>query len=320
MKRVAVWVLSLATGVATVSAEPPATAPSTTAPSLTAPTFEYSRQVQRWRDDRVQRLTATDGWLSLIGLEWLAPGDNRVGSATDNAIVLSTGPAHLGTVTLDTDGAVHIVLDADADATVDGQQAVKATLIDDTHTPHHRAPTLVRFGSTSFSVIDRDGRKALRVKDVGADALQHFVGIDYFPIDASWRIEAKWVPFKPAHTLQMGNVLGTLDTVQVPGKAVFEHDGRQFELLPYQEEPGGRLFFVIADHTSGKQTYGAGRFLYADLPKRGLAHPGTVTLDFNEAYNPPCAFTAYATCPLAPPENRLDIAVTAGEKTYRRAH
>jgi uncharacterized protein len=290
MSRVAAFLFVLISGVATVSA---AEAPST-----------YTHEIEQWRAARVARLTAPDGWLSLIGLEWLHEGANRVGSAADNDIVLKAGPAHLGTVTLAADGTVRIELAKDSGATIDGKPVAEAALVDD----------------ASFYVIDRDNRRALRVKDADAEARRDFVGIDYFPIDPSWRIEADWVPFDPPQDLQMGSVIGTIDTVKVPGKAVFHRDGHSFELLPYQEEPGGELFFVLADRTSGKETYGAARFLYAALPVGGLDKPGKLILDFNKAYNPPCAFTPFATCPLAPPENRLDIAVTAGEKKYAGGH
>lgn len=284
-----------------------------------ADTDPYSRQIEQWRADRVARLTAPDGWLSLIGLEWLHEGANRIGSGADNDIVLSAGPAHLGTVTLAADGSQRIALDKDAGATIDGKSVTEATLVDDMHAGA-TGPTLVRFGSASFYVIDRDGRKALRVKDPEAPTRAHFAGIDYFPVDPSWRVQADWVPFAPGHKLEIGSVIGTIEAVDVPGKAVFQRDGHAFELMPYQEEPGGELFFVIADRTSGKETYGAARFFYAALPKGGLSQPGKVELDFNKAYNPPCAFTPFATCPLAPPENRLDLAVTAGEKKYRGGH
>ncbi|UGB39059.1 DUF1684 domain-containing protein [Frateuria soli] len=284
-----------------------------------ADTDPYTRQIEQWRVDRVARLTAPDGWLSLVGLEWLHEGANRIGSAADNDIALTVGPAHLGTVTLGADGSLRMALDKDAVATIDGKNVDEATLVDDMHAGA-AGPTLVRFGSASFFVIDRDGRKALRVKDPEAPTRAHFAGIDYFPIDRSWRIEADWVPFAPGHKLEIGSVIGTIEAVDVPGKAVFQRDGHTFELMPYQEEPGGELFFVIADRTSGRETYGAARFFYAALPKTGLSQPGKVELDFNKAYNPPCAFTPFATCPLAPPENRLDVAVTAGEKKYRGGH
>jgi hypothetical protein len=287
-----------------------------------ADTDPYQRSVEQWRVDRVARLTAPDGWLSLVGLEWLKPGANRIGSASDNDndIVLASAPAHLGTLTLASDGSMHLVLADGSAATIDGKPAREATLVDDMHASEQSPPTKVAFGTTDFYVIDRDGRRGLRVKDTQAPTRQHFAGLDYFPIDASWHIVADWVPFVPPHKLQIGSVIGTIDNVDVPGKAVFQRDGHTYELLPYQEEPGGELFFVMADRTSGKETYGASRFLYAALPKDGLAKPGKVVLDFNQLYNPPCAFTPFATCPLAPPENRLDLRVTAGEKKYRGGH
>ncbi|MBE1162648.1 DUF1684 domain-containing protein [Dyella acidiphila] len=298
--------LILSTGVLVVHAETPA---PTAAPDA------YQQSIEQWRAQRVARLTAPEGWLSLIGLEWLQDGPNKVGSVADNDIVLQAGPAHLGVVTLDKTGQVQIKLDAGSGATIDGKAVQEATLIDDVHASGNASPTTVAFGTANFYVIDREGRKGLRVKDTTAATRQHFLGIDYFPIDPSWRIVADWVPFDPPHDLQMGSVIGTIDTVKVPGKAVFTRDGHTYELLPYQEEPGGELFFVLADRTSGHETYGAARFLYAALPVNGK-----VVLDFNKAYNPPCAFTSFATCPLAPPENRLDLRIAAGEKKYRGAH
>jgi uncharacterized protein (DUF1684 family) len=305
MLRHAIVALALFSGVVAVHADTPAAAPVAT----------YEQQIQQWRSGRLERLTAPNGWLSLIGLEWLKEGDNRVGSAADNDIVLKAGPPHLGTVKLAKDGALHIVLARDSTATIDGRAVTEAALIDDAHVTGDASPTLVSFGAANFYVIDRDGRKALRVKDSDAVTRKHFLGIDYFPIDPSWHIVATWVPFDPPHKLEIGSVIGTIDKVDVPGKAVFQRDGHTYELLPYQEEPGGELFFVIADRTSGKETYGAARFLYSALPK-----DGKVILDFNEAYNPPCSFTPFATCPLAPPENRLDLRITAGEKKYRGEH
>ncbi len=306
MLRNVVIVFALLFGVVAVHAE---------SPTASVTPVDYQQQIQQWRAGRVDRLTAPDGWLSLIGLEWLKAGDNRIGSAAGNDIVLKAGPAHLGTVTLGKDGTLHITLAKDSSATIDGKTVAQSVLIDDAHVTGDAVPTMVSFGAANFYVIDREGRKALRVKDGDAAARKGFLGIDYFPIDPSWHIVATWVPFNPAHKLEMGTVIGTVDKVDVPGKAVFQRDGHTYELLPYQEEPGGELFFVIADRTSGKETYGAARFLYAALPK-----DGKVILDFNEAYNPPCAFTRFATCPLAPPENRLDLSVTAGEKKYRGEH
>lgn len=276
----------------------------------------YKQGIEQWHAGRMERLTAADGWLSLIGLEWLKPGANRVGSAADNDIVLAAGPAHLGVVTLAADGSMRITLDKASHATIDGKAVSEAVLVDDVHAAADTAPTKVAFGTASFYVIDRDGRKGLRVKDSEAATRKHFQGIESFPVDPSWRIEATWVPVQPGETLEMASVIGTLDKSPVPGKLEFTRDGRHFELLPIVEEPGDTQYFIVfADRTSGKETYGAARFLYIDPPKNGK-----VVLDFNKAYNPPCAFTGFATCPLAPPENRLDLRVTAGEKKYTGGH
>ncbi|TCV91411.1 hypothetical protein EC912_1114 [Luteibacter rhizovicinus] len=272
----------------------------------------YVHSIEQARAQRLETLKSPTGWLTLIGLEWLNPGVNRVGSASDNDIVLKAGPEHLGVVTLGADGSTNIAFADGVAATVDGKTVAKATLVDDAHATG--APTLVAFGTASFFVIERDGRKALRVKDTAAETRSGFVGLDYFAIDPSWRVVADWVPFDPPHEIEIGSVLGTIDKEKVPGKAVFVRDGHTFELYPIQEDATS-LFFVIADRTSGKETYGAARFLTTPL-----AVDGKLVLDFNKATNPPCAFTPYATCPLAPPENRLDVRVTAGEQKYRGGH
>jgi len=301
MIRTSLFIAAAILGVATVQA---------------ADIDSYKHSIEQWQAGRVERLTAPDGWLSLIGLEWLKEGANRVGSAADNDIVLSAGPAHLGVVTLAHDGGMRIALDKDSGATIDGKAVTEAALVDDLHAGANAAPTRVSFGTASFYVIDRDGRKGLRVKDTEAPTRKHFVGIDTFPIDPSWRIEATWVPAAPGETLEMGSVIGTIDKYPVPGKLEFTRDGKHFEILPVIEVPGDAQYFIVfADRTSGKETYGAARFLYIDPPQ-----DGKVVLDFNKAYNPPCAFTPFATCPLAPPENRLDLRVTAGEKNYRGSH
>ena len=275
----------------------------------------YKQGVEQWRADRLERLTAPDGWLSLIGLEWLKPGDNRIGSAADNDIVLKAGPTHLGVVTLAGDGSMQLTLAADSGALIDGKAVQQATLVDDAHAGE-AGPTTVSFGTASFYAIDRSDRKGLRVKDTDAPTRKHFAGIESFPIDSSWQIEATWVPAEPSETLEMGTAIGTVDKYPVPGKLEFTHDGKRFALLPVIEEPGDAQYFIVfADRTSGKETYGAARFVYVDPPK-----DGKVVLDFNKAYNPPCAFTSFATCPLAPPENRLDLRVTAGEKKYAGGH
>jgi len=272
---------------------------------------DHAKQVETWRAQRVERLKAPNGWLSLIGLHWLKDGKSSVGSAKGNDVVLAAGPAHLGTITLK-DGKATIEIDPKSAATIDGKTLASAELLDDSH----EKPTTVAFGTASFYLIDRNGKKALRVKDSEAKTRKQFKGIDSFAIDPGWVVDAKFEEFKPAHTLDIPTVLGTVDKMTVPGKVTFTRDGKNYSLLPVLEAPDAKeLWFIFADRTSGKETYGAARFLYADLPK-----DGKLVIDFNKAYNPPCAFTPYATCPLAPPENRLDLRVTAGEKKYADGH
>ncbi len=273
---------------------------------------DFTREIESWRKQRLERLQAPDGWLSLVGLEWLKPGSNKIGSASDNDIIIAGAPAHLGQVEWKGD-KVTIALSAGSGATIDGKTMTSAELLDDAH----EHPTMIAFGSVRFYLIDRaGGKKGLRIKDSEAKTRTGFLGIDNYPIDPGWRIEAKWIAFDPPHTLEIPNVLGTIDKMTVPGKAVFERHGKTFELLPVLEtDDADELFFIIADKTSGKETYGAARFVYSPMPK-----DGKVVIDFNKAYNPPCAFTSFATCPLAPPENRLGVAVTAGEKKYRGSH
>lgn len=271
----------------------------------------YAQEVERWHEARTARLTAPDGWLSLVGLEWLQPGENRIGSAVGNDIVLAGAPAHLGTITWSEMGMLSISLVADAGATIDGDEKTDAVLLDDSHA----APTTIAFGSVNFIAIDRGGRKGLRVRNSEAQTRTQFAGIERFPIDPAWRVVADWQPLDPPFQLATGTVIGTIENYPAPGKAVFEREGRRFEVYPVIEVPGDtQLFLVFADATSGKETYGAARFLYADMPR-----DGKIVLDFNKAYNPPCAFTPYATCPLAPPENRLALRVAAGELKYRKS-
>lgn len=276
-----------------------------------APGADYGQEIDAARAKRVQRLTASDGWLTLIGLHFLAPGASTVGSAKENTVVLAAGPAVLGTVTLADTGRATLAVAPEVEARVNGEPVHAVELGDGVQ----GKPVVVTVGTVSLHLIDRGGRKALRVKDSEAARRKHFAGIDYFPIDPAWRIAADWVAFPKPRTVMIRNILGQESPAQIPGKAVFTRDGHTIELLPMQDEPGDDLFFVISDLTSGEETYGAARFLYA-----APAQDGKVVLDFNRAVNPPCAFTPFATCPLPPKENQMPIAVTAGEKDYRGEH
>lgn len=268
----------------------------------------FGREIEAWRTARVAELTQPENWLTLVGLHFLKPGTGTVGRGKQNDVVIAAGPERLGTVTVEGD-SVRFTVAAGVDATIDGQRVGSAELkAADGPVP----ATLVRFGAASLFAMKPGGRVAIRVKDNAAPARTQFAGLEYFPIDRKWRIEARWEAFEKSRLMPFTDVRGITGPMIVPGKAVFEWEGKRYELLPIDEGRDKPLFFVIADLTSGKETYGACRFIYTEWPK-----DGKVILDFNRAENPPCAFTAFAMCPLPPRENRLPFAVTAGEKTYR---
>lgn len=270
----------------------------------------YRKEIETWRNARLERLKSPYGWPSLVGLEWLKEGANTVGSAKDNTIVIAKAPAHLGTITLHA-GKASIVLDPNANATIDDAKKASADLADD----GQAKPTMVAFDTVKFYFVIRGDKYGLRIKDSEAATRKQIIasGIENFDIDPGWRVEAKWEAYTPAHEVEGVNIIGQTEKYVIPGAATFTHDGKTFKVEPMLENPGDKeLFLVFADRTSGKETYGAARFLYADMPK-----DGKVVLDFNKAYNPPCAFTPYATCPLPTPQNRLDVRVTAGEKKWR---
>ena len=272
----------------------------------------FDKEETQWRDARVDRLRKPNGWLSLVGLHWVEPGVHHVGSAASNDIQLRTGPAKLGTLTFK-DGKAMFKPNADAGVTIDNQPASDEVVLRSDATNDTAGPTIVAFnkGSANFQVIERSGRIALRVRDANAATRTGFVGIDYFKADPAWRFNAHFEPHPPGKTIQIASVINTIEAMPNPGAVVFVKDGKTYRLEAVDEGDGG-LSLIYADRTTGKTTYAAGRFLDAEMPKDGMT-----VVDFNKSYNPPCVFTHYATCPLPPPENRLDLAVTAGEKMYR---
>ena len=274
-----------------------------------SPAQAHAAVLSAFRAQRVRDLMAEDGWLTVIGLEWLETGDNRIGSGADNDIVLLGGPARLGIVTVTAGGETSIALDPAADATIGGEPLRQARLVDSEEDYHH--PTVVRYGVNNFYIVDRDGRKGLRIKDNRNAARREFPGLEYFDVDLAWRVEADWVPLDPPREMLVATGWGNISTKIAKCKAVFSRDGKTYELFPVPNQ-NTDLMFVLADRTSGRETYGACRFLVGEL-----AGDGKIVLDFNKAVNPPCAFSAFATCPIAPPENRLTLRITAGEKTYK---
>lgn len=285
--------------------------------ALDAKQRAYQKEILDWRAERVQRLQKPDGWLSLVGMHWLENGvTTRVGSGADNGTRLAVGPVRMGILSVNRSGTVvHYEPQADASITIDGQPADRPLDLVSDADPNAE-PTVVGFnkGDASFIVIKRGDRFALRVRDALAPTRTGFTGIDYFDIDPSFRFVAKFAPHPPGATIKIVNILGLEEPMANPGTVTFEKDGKSFTVDAI-DEGDHRLFLVVADRTSGHETYAASRFLYASYP----GADGTTVVDFNKAYNPPCAFTAYSTCPLPPPQNRLDLAITAGEKKARKA-
>ncbi|HEY4582603.1 MAG TPA: DUF1684 domain-containing protein [Lysobacter sp.] len=282
--------------------------PATPTPTPAAPPAAFVQAQQAWRVQRVQELTAPDGWTSLVGLHWLGRGAHYAGSGAGNGIRLAVGPEHFGMFDVTSRG-VRFVPARDARLTIDDAPA-RATVLRADDDP--AGPSLITFdeGKGRAAVIRRGDRYALRVKHAEAPTRTGFRGLSYWPGGPDWVVDARYVANPPGRTIEIANIVGTVEPMPNPGHVEFERDGRSYRIEALDDGSGG-LFLVFADRTSGHGSYGAGRFI--DAP---AASNGRVRVDFNQAYNPPCAFTPFATCPLPPPENRLDLAVSAGERAY----
>jgi hypothetical protein len=244
-----------------------------------------------------------------VGLFWLEPGENRVGSGAVNRVLLPAGkaPHTLGKIRL-SDGKAWLEVRRGVEVTHDGKPVQSLDLDSD----EKGAPTLVRHGTLSFHLISRGNRLGVRVRDSASDARREFRGIPFYPVKTAWRVTGRLEPYPAGKTIPVPNVLGTVSNDPSPGAVVFKVGGKTFRIDAVDEEGTDEMFLIFGDRTNGVETYGAGRFLYAARP----GPDGKVVLDFNKAYNPPCVFTAYATCPLPPPQNRLAVRVEAGEKEY----
>lgn len=263
-----------------------------------------------WREQRKLELVAPDGWTSLVGLHWIELKSHFIGNGPSSGIKLLVGPPKLGMVA-QRDGRIFFTPESGVAVTLNGEPVTGRVEL---QSDRDASPGVIGFdeGKGALSLIERGGRHALRVKHVDAESRIKFVGLDYWPADESWRIEGRFIPHPPGKTLTIIDVIGVATESPNPGAVEFERDGKPYRLEALGQA-GGPLFFVLADRTSGHGSYPAGRFLDAAAPVNGK-----VVLDFNRAYNPPCVFTPYATCPLPPAENRLDLRVDAGEKTYAK--
>lgn len=276
----------------------------------------YEEEIRDWHASRMARLKADGGWLSLAGLFWLHDGANVIGSAAGSDVPFpAKAPAKVGTLSLEK-GTGTLTLAPGIGATIEGKPAPATPIALHSDTDEKNGPTKITIGSLTFYLIDRGGKYAVRLIDAEAETRTSFTGIETYPIDPKWRIEARFEVPTEKKTISVPTVIdGVFEEMQVAGTARFTVDGKEYSLEPVLEQGDTDLFFIFKDATAGSETYGAGRFLYADPPK-----DGKVVLDFNKAYNPPCALTPFATCPLPPPENVLPIPVRAGEKKYGHGH
>ena len=268
----------------------------------------YPEEIETVRRGRLERLTAPRGWLTLVGLEWLKPGENRVGADSDADVVLRgvDAPPFAGTIEL-TDGTARFTPAPRADVTHEGRLISEPLVLRD---DLDGEPTLLEIGTLSFHLIRRGDRLGIRVRDVQAESRTGFAGLRYFPTDPSWRISARFEA-TPGRSIDVPDLLGVVESTTTPGMLVFERDGAEHRLDALEGDDQRGLWLIFGDATNASETYPGGRFLYTQPPAGDR-----VVVDFNLAYNPPCVFTPYATCPLVWPANRLDLAVTAGEKRY----
>ena len=268
----------------------------------------WQEDLQSWKDSRVKSLTRPHGWLSLIGMEWFHNGDTSIGSASDNGIVLPHGPDYIGTFNM-VNGKITFKTNSDVLGllTINDKPAEKSfNVMMDTQ----ENTSVFKIDTFLFYVIER-GKPALRIKDSKAKTLEEFKGLDYFDVSSKFRVDAEFVTYSPEKDVEIINVLGLLTKDKSPGYLKFKIGEKYYQLDTL--DAGDEFYLIFADKTSGRSSYGPGRFLY--VPKAKV--DGSIKVDFNRAYNPPCAFTDYSTCPLPPPQNRIPVFIEAGEKKYQ---
>jgi uncharacterized protein (DUF1684 family) len=269
----------------------------------------YLQEVEDWHARRFASLTKPDSWLSLAGLFWLKEGENSFGGSESNQIQFPSdkAPSEMGRFLLK-DGIVSVKINKGISVFHNDKKIETMPMVNDSK----GEPTTLTHGSLSWYIIKRGDRFGIRLKDSESSQLKEFKGIERFPVNPSWKIIAKYTPYNTPRIIEIPNVLGTVDKNPSPGQLLFEKDRQSYTLDPIADPNDKRWFIIFSDQTSGVESYGAGRFLYIDAP----AEDGSAIIDFNLAYNPPCAFTPYATCPLPPEQNHLTVRVTAGEKSY----
>ncbi|WP_420150780.1 DUF1684 domain-containing protein [Spirosoma sp.] len=269
----------------------------------------YKAQIEQWHQDRVNSLKSENGWLNLAGLFWLNEGKNSLGRGSDFDVPFpgAATSVKLGSFELQ-NGEVRFTPEEGAAVSVDGKTITEPIVaFSETGKP----PVLAN-GSLRWVVIKRGDKYGVRLRDLESSFLKEFHTINRYPVNENWRIKARLEAPTTPRTIPILNVLGQTTQTPLAGTLVFEKGGKTYRLDAVGE--GEKLFILFGDATNSHDTYGSGRFLYADKPS--IDSDNVTTLDFNQAINPPCAFTPYATCPLPPKQNKLAFAITAGEKRY----
>lgn len=267
----------------------------------------YQQKIEAWQKEHADGLKKEDGWLTVVGLFWLDEGENPFGSDPGNKVIFPEGKAPAVAGAFIRDGnKVRVRAAPGAGVTAAGKPVTEMDLAPGAD----GKPVVLELGTLSFFVIERQDRIGVRIKDKASPALRSFHGLEFFPVRPDWRVDARFEPYEPVKKVPIPNVLGQVTLSDSPGAVVFDWQGQTYRLDTLGTVEDG-LSLIFADATNGKETYGAGRFL-----ELGQLRNGKVEVDFNTAYNPPCAYTAFATCPLPPQQNKLTLAVTAGEKKF----
>ena len=265
----------------------------------------YVKSIEEWQVQRLERLKSKNGWLSLSGLFWLEEGENSFGSDPENDIIFpEKADAFCGTLVLD-NGSVILRVTEGVDILVKDSLITEIGLVDD----HSENTTRLQQGDLAWYIIKRGDRYGIRLRDHKHPRIDELDHIPSYPIQTSYVVEATLDAFDSPRTMTVATPFeGLTESYECPGILNFRVNGKKLTLHPFTS--GDSYFLVIADETSGLDTYGAGRFMYA-MPDSS----GRIILDFNKAYNPPCAFSPFATCPMPPRENFLPAAIEAGEKS-----
>ncbi len=266
----------------------------------------YREEIEQWHQNRIASLTRPDGWTTLIGLHWLKEGSQTFGSAENNDLVFpEKAPAYIGTLTLNADSVI-VELNDTVPIKINGKEGRKSMRL---RADTQAQTTYMNSGALTWYLIHRGDKYGIRIKDSLSDQRLSLKSIPHYPIDETWKIKASLIPPYEGATIDIENILGQVSDNPLAGILEFTYRGKNYQIAALDGGPES-YFLIIADETTGEETYGGGRYLYVDRADSS----GSTYIDFNKAYNPPCVFSEFATCPLPPEENYLPFPVTAGEK------